>query len=256
LHKKSGEQTLSCASIPPAQDKRDPPSFHIKTIIMTDELEYNSTREKLLIPEYGRNIQKMIHHIKTVDDKDKRTRMAHAVVAIMAQMNPQQKEATDLYQKLWDHLHIIAGFDLDIDSPYPPPQPETLDRKPSPIAYSTGGIRYSQYGKHIQNIIEKVAELEDGEEKTILTRVIANHLKKSYLSWNRDSVTDELIVQHLAELSKGRLQVTDDMKLLNTNEILARNAPPPSQQPVQRKKKFSRDNRPQGNNRKRPARNN
>lgn len=212
---------------------------------MNSELEYNTTREQMHIPEYGRNIQKMIQYIRTVEDRDKRTRLAYAVVSIMGQMNPQQKDAADYQQKLWDHLHIISGFDLDIDCPFPRPAQEVLHARPKPIPYATGGIRYSHYGKHIQGIIEKVSEMEEGEEKKVLTRVIANHLKKSYLTWNRDSVTDELIVKHLHELSHGRMQVTDEMKLMNTTDILQRNAPPPSAQ----KKKYVKDNRKPGNGR-------
>lgn len=186
------------------------------------ELEYNATREKLIIPEYGRNIQKMILHLQTVEDKDKRTRMAHIIVDVMAQMYVQPKEAGDYRQKLWDHLHIISDFKLDVDAPYPPPNIETLNRKPGRVPYASGGIRYSHYGKHIQAIIEKVAEMEDGTDKDVLTRIIANHLKKSYLNWNRDSVSDDLILKHLEELSKNRIKPMENMRLMATNDILAR----------------------------------
>ncbi|HRZ78092.1 MAG TPA: DUF4290 domain-containing protein [Bacteroidales bacterium] len=219
---------------------------------MNGELEYNTTREKMLIPEYGRNVQKMIQYIRTVDDREKRTRLAHAVVSIMGQLNPAQKDAGDFQQKLWDHLHIISGFDLDIDSPYPKPAASALEARPDPIPYATGGIRYSHYGKHIQGIIDKVVELEEGEDKQVLIRVIANHLKKSYLTWNRDSVTDELIARHLYELSHGKMELGEEIKLMNTTDILQRNALPPQPQ----KKKYGKDNRKAGNaKQKRPHRN-
>lgn len=206
------------------------------------EMEYNSTRDKLIIPEYGRNIQKMIRHLMQVEDRDKRTRMAYVIVDVMAQMYVQPKEAGDYRQKLWDHLHIISDFQLDVEAPYPKPDPDKLHKKPEPIKYATGGIRYSHYGKHIQAIIEKVAELEEGSDKEVLTRVIANHLKKSYLNWNRDSVNDELILKHLEELSKGRIKWNENMRLMATNDILARTAQPASHTKDSggKKKKFGR----------------
>lgn len=190
---------------------------------MTDNLEYNTTRERMTIPEYGRNIQKMIQHIKSEEDKDKRTRLAYAVVSIMGQMTPQHKDANDFQQKLWDHLHIIGNFELDVDAPYPVPKPEVLHAKPQIVPYATGKIRYSHYGKHIQAIIEKVSEMEEGEDKDILTRIIANHLKKSYLTWNRESVNDDLIIEHLRQLSEDKMKMKDESLLLNTADILARN---------------------------------
>lgn len=213
---------------------------------MKYELEYNTTRDKLTIPEYGRNVQKMIQHIKTVDDKAKRTRMAYAVVSIMGQMNSQNKDAGDFQQKLWDHLHIIGNFELDIDAPYPAPSPEVLHAKPERVPYATGRIRYSHYGKHMEAIIEKVAELEDGDDKETLVRIIANHLKKSYLTWNRESVNDDLIISHLEELGKGKIKVPEDLNLLNTADILNRNA---------QKKKPQRDNRKHGGGKRRSNRN-
>lgn len=218
----------------------------IKAMSMKGELEYNTTRNKLVIPEYGRNVQKMINHIKTVDDKAKRTRMAYAVVSIMGQMNPHQKDAGDFQQKLWDHLHMIGKFELDIDSPYPSPSPEVLEAKPEKVSYATGNISYPHYGKHMEAIILKVAEMEEGEDKDTLVRIIANHLKKSYLTWNRESVNDDLIILHLSELSRGKINIPDNLRLTNTADILNRNA---------QKKKPQRDNRKHGGGRKRSNRN-
>ncbi|NCU42608.1 MAG: nucleotide exchange factor GrpE, partial [Candidatus Moranbacteria bacterium] len=128
-------------------------------------------------------------------------------------MTPQHKDANDFQQKLWDHLHIIGNFELDVDAPYPVPKPEILHAKPQIVPYATGKIRYAHYGKHTQAIIDKVSEMEEGEDKDILTRIITNHLKKSYLTWNRESVNDDLILDHLRELSGGRLQMKDESQI-------------------------------------------
>lgn len=185
-------------------------------------MEYNTQREKLAISEYGRNLQKMINHIMTVTDREKRTKYANAIVDIMAQMN-NLKDSPDFRHKLWDHLFIMSDFKLDVDSPFGMPDPETLAKKPNALNYPHGGIRYHHYGRNIQLIIEKAVELEDGPEKEALAKLIANHLKKSYLNWNRESVDDTLITKHLAVLSQGKLELAEDEQLNKTSEILARN---------------------------------
>jgi len=185
-------------------------------------MEYNSQRSKLIVPEYGRNVQKMAEHLLTIDDREKRSRMARTLVHIMGQLHPEVKDTPDARQKLWDHLHIITNFQLDVDSPFPKPSQELLDKKPNPMPYAQGNIPYRHYGKHIIKIIETVAEMEDGTEKENLTKAIANHLKKSYLTWNRDSVTDEIIADHLSHLSKGKLKLSESARLHETSDILAR----------------------------------
>ncbi len=186
-------------------------------------MEYNTQREKLIIPEYGRNIQKMIEYTVGVEDREKRNKYARIIVNIMAQMNPSIREQSDYVHKLWDHLFIISDFKLDVDSPYPPPSKDVLVRKPDPIKYSDNKIKYRPYGKYVERMIEKIAEMDDSPEKEELIRIIANHLKKSYLNWNRDSVNDETILKHLEELSGGRLKLTEDQELVSTSELLARN---------------------------------
>ncbi len=202
-------------------------------------MEYNTTRNGLVISQYGRNIQKMIEYTLTVEDRDKRTRAATLIVDVMGQMNPQVKDTVDFKQKLWDHLHIIAGLKLDVDSPYPAPTKQLLEAKPDPIPYQDNKIRYRQYGKNLQRIIEKAIELEDGEEKDAFVKTIANHLKKSYLNWNRDSVNDELIFEHLEILSGGKLKMPVNARLLNTGDILSRGSSSISSASiVPRKRKF------------------
>lgn len=204
-------------------------------------MEYNSQREKMIIPEYGRNVQKMIEYAKTIEDREKRTKSAEVIVRVMAGMNPQIKETSDYLHTLWDHLYIISCFELDVDSPFPMPAKEILLRKPDKVEYSSKDFRIKHYGKYIEKIIERTIELEEGPEKEALILIIANHLKKSYLNWNRDSVNDETILKHLEELSKGKLSITGTQFLSSTVDILARNK--------MKKKKFvprNKDNKRKG----------
>jgi len=191
-------------------------------------MEYNSQREHLPIPEYGRNLQKMVDFTRTVEDRDKRTQIAFIIVDIMAQMHTASKETQDFRHKLWDHLHIMADFQLEVDSPFPEPDSEVLAQRPKKLGYPKGGIRFHHYGRNIQMIIQKALEYEDGPEKEALVKTIANHLKKSYLIWNRDSVDDVVITQHLAELSKNGLQLSADDQLNKTTDILAKSKRKPN----------------------------
>lgn len=188
-------------------------------------MEYNSRREDMVIPEYGRNIQKMIELTIIMEDREKRSKAAYAIVNIMAQMNPAIREEADYMHTLWDHMHIISKFQLDVDGAYPQPSKEILTRKPDQIQYSVNRIKFRHYGKNIENIIKKAIEMTDGDEKDALVHAIANQLKKSYLNWNRESVSDETIEAHLAELSDGKLKLMIDHKLTSTGDILARNKP-------------------------------
>lgn len=203
-------------------------------------MDYNSTREKLIIPEYGRNVQKMVDYVMTVEDRDKRSNLCKALVNIMAQLHPEQRDTTDYRRKLWDHLYIISDYKLDVDGPFPVPSPEERLGRPNRIPYPQENIKFRPYGKNIAKMIDKATYFEDGPEKDALVKNIANHLKKSYLNWNRDSVNDELIHDHLAELSHGKLKLSEDYKLTHTNELLARNGgqPSSSSMPLNRKKKF------------------
>lgn len=183
-------------------------------------MEYNSQRSKMNISEYGRNIQKMIEHIISVEDKDKRNQLAKATIQVMGQLNPHLRDVNDFKHKLWDHLFIMSNFKLDVDSPYPIPSPETLNRKPERLRYAANNITFRHYGRHIERMIEKAKEFPEGEEKDALVKMIANHLKKSYLTWNRDAVNDEEIASHLNILSNGKLNL-NNIKLSNTQDILS-----------------------------------
>lgn len=187
-------------------------------------MEYNTARKKLVIPEYGRNIQKMVQALNDEPDREKRSAMARIIVKIMAQVR-QTKDRDlggDFYQKLWDHLYIISDLKLDVDSPYPSPSAEILTRKPDKMQQDKESIRFRYFGRNIQKIIKEVAELDDGEQKETLINGLANHLKKLYLIWNKESVDDEVIFQQMEKLSDGKIKLTDETKLNETKDILAR----------------------------------
>ncbi len=186
-------------------------------------MEYNTAREKMAIPEYGRNVQKMVQHVLTLEDREARTRAAKHIVTVMASMNPQIKESSGYEHKLWDHLYIISDFKLDVDSPYPCPEKANIMRKPNRLSYSEDHIRYKHYGMHLEQMIKHAISMKDGEEKEELVRLIANQMKKSYLNWNRDSVSDHMIINQLEELSGGKLKLKEDDVLIGTNEILMAN---------------------------------
>ena len=188
-------------------------------------MEYNTQRKSMIIPEYGRNIQEMIEYTCSIEDREKRTRSAKFIISVMSQMHPQVRDSVDYKHKLWNHLHIIADFKLDVDTPYPPPSPLTLSTKPEHLSYHDKEIAFRHYGKNIALIIEKAIRYEKGPEKDALVKTIAIHLKKSYLNWNRESVTDELIEEHLRILSQRKLKLKDDVRLTTTSNLLARNKP-------------------------------
>ncbi len=181
--------------------------------------EYSTSLKKLVLPEYGRNIHMMVDYIKAIEDRAERNRLAHSVVAIMGNLNPHLRDINDFKHKLWDHLALIADFDLDIDYPYDPPRPETFLEKPKIVPYGTHTIRYKHYGKSIELIIDAVSELQEGETKDRLINIIANHMKKSYLTWNRESVDDEVIMKDFNVLSKGKIDMTK-IRLSETRELL------------------------------------
>lgn len=186
-------------------------------------MEYNTQQPKMIIPEYGRNIQGMIEYCCTLKDRDERNLCARAIIQVMGQLNPHLRDVADFTHKLWDHLFIISEFKLDVDSPYPKPSPETFKEKPERLTYPSGKIRYKHYGKSIEKIIEQAKKLKDGLEKDELTRHIANHLKKSYLNWNKDSITDDVIFKNLQELSGGELKMDESAVLSSHQELRGNN---------------------------------
>jgi len=198
------------------------------------EMEYNSSRNRLIIPEYGRNIQKLIEYAVQLPDREERNKIAKAIVNVMGQLNPHLRDITDFKHKLWDHLFIISDFRLDVDSPYPPPTALTYKVKPRRVPYPSSDIRFRHYGKIIEQMINEVKQLEEGPVKDQLVVNVANFMKMLYVNWNKDSVSDEVIFEHLRILSKGELAVKSDTKL-------QQNIEPQLRQPV--KKLPSRSNR-------------
>ena len=156
--------------------------------IDTYKLLYNTERVRLYIPEYGRNVQKMVDYLKTIEDREKRNEQARAIIKVMEILNPAVHLEEDFEHKLWDHLYIIAGFDLDIDAPYPMPAPESLNQKPEPVPMSNKPIKATHYGRNIESIIDLIAEKEDGEVKTAMIRQLAVYMRQQYLIWNKDTV--------------------------------------------------------------------
>jgi hypothetical protein len=183
------------------------------------EYDYNTSRNRLILPEYGRNIQKMVEYIMSVADRDERNKLAQAVIIIMGNMNPHLRDINDFKHKLWDHLAIMSDFQLDIDYPYEVPRPEEFTEKPRRVSYNTKEIKFRHYGHIVESLIAEAVKLPDGDDKDTLTKLIANHMKKSYLTWNRDSVTDEIIFNDLYELSGKRLNVKEGLKLSDQKDF-------------------------------------
>jgi hypothetical protein len=179
----------------------------------SETMEYNSSRPHLIIPEYGRNVQKMINYALTVEDRDERSSISRSIVAVMGYLNPHLRDVTDFKHKLWDHLFFISNFKLDVDSPYPIPSAETMYRKPDRIPYPSNKIRFKHYGKTVEVMIEKAMQMEEGEMKEAFVCTVANFMKMAYVNWNRDSVSDELILEQLKTLSGGALTLKDTFRL-------------------------------------------
>lgn len=187
-------------------------------------MEYNTQLDKLIIPEYGRNIQGMIEFCCKIENRDERNLCARAIIQVMGQLNPPLRDVADFNHKLWDHLFIISQFKLDVDSPYPIPNPDSFKEKPKLLEYPKGKIRYKHYGKTIEEIIKKARTYPEGAERNELTRQVANHLKKSYFNWNKDTITDEVILKNLSELSGGELKIEGNTPLSSHQELRGNNS--------------------------------
>jgi hypothetical protein len=182
--------------------------------------DYNTQRKRMALPEYGRNVQKMVDHIKTIEDRDERNRAAKTIIQIMGNLNPHLRDVGDFKHKLWDHLALIAEFELDIDSPYIVPERSKFVEKPKQIPYQQGNIRWLHYGRVIELMIDAAADLQEGEEKEYFTSLIVNQMKKSYITWNRGQVADEVIIGDLLQLSHGKLKMTEGVKILDTKDLI------------------------------------
>jgi len=162
----------------------------------------------------------MVDHIKSIEDREERNRAAKTIIQIMGNLNTHIRDVGDFKHKLWDHLALIANFELDIDSPYPVPEPSKFVEKPKQVPYRQGEIRYLHYGRIIELMIDAASEMEDGEEKEYFTTLIVNQMKKSYITWNRGQVADEVIIGDMKLLSGGRLKMTEGVKILEVKELI------------------------------------
>ena len=176
-------------------------------------LDYNTARESLKMPEYGRNVLKMVEQLKQIEDKEKRSEQARAVIKVMELLNPGVRSQEKYEQKLWDHLYMIAGFDLDVDAPYPAPQEAQFTTRPVPLPMKGDKIKAAHYGRNIEKIIDLLCEEPDSEVKTELIRSLAIYMRQQYLIWNKDSVADETIFADLERLSGHRLKVPETLTL-------------------------------------------
>lgn len=216
------------------------------------KLLYNTERVKLWMPEYGRNVQKMVDCLKAIEDKEKRNEQARAIVKVMAILNPQVHIQENWEQKLWDHLHIISGFDLDVDSPYPVPAIENFYQRPEVVPIKKKPIKANHYGRNIESIIDLIAEREDGDEKTAMIRQLAVYMRQQYLIWNKDTVSDQTIFQDIEKLSDYRIKVPEGLQLSKVSNDM--NYSRPSLNPG--KSARNQNQRQKGNNKMRKQRNN
>lgn len=185
-------------------------------------MDYNTTRAKLIIPEYGRHIQKMVDYCMSLADSKERNEFAEIIIEVMGELNPHLRDVPDFQHKLWDQLFIMSKFQLDVNSPYPKPTEEQVYSKPNKIAYPKDEYKYKYYGKNIRRMIEVALQWE-GDKQEGLVMVIANHMKKCYLIWNKDTVDDHTIFNHLYELSNGKIDLRSSNEVLLSSERLQQN---------------------------------
>ncbi|MAI93241.1 MAG: methionyl-tRNA formyltransferase [Flavobacteriaceae bacterium] len=207
---------------------------------MIENLEYNTVREDLIIPEYGRHIQKMINYASTRETKEERNKLANAIISVMGNLQPHLRDVADFQHKLWDQLFIMSDFKLDADSPFEKPSKEILNAKPEPLSYPQNFPKYRFYGNNIKIMIDEAVKWDSGEMKDALVLTIANHMKKCFLNWNKDSVKDQVIFDHLYELSETNIDIRDSKEELLDSALLLRS-----------RKKFSNKKFPKKNNKNR-----
>ena len=187
-------------------------------------MEYNTQRKKIVTKEYGRNIQRMIEYVQSIQDRDLRNQQARAAINAMASLSNGSKKTADFWQKLWDEIFVIADFQLDIDSPFPIPEKKEIEAKPNLIPYPKNQIKFPPYGKNIEVIIHSLADEPDSPQKDLCVEQLATQLKGLYLKYNRDSVNDDLIRKHLDILSEGKLKLRDGFCFPSTKTLLCKDA--------------------------------
>lgn len=199
-------------------------------------MDYPTLHGKLIMPEYGRNIQQMIKHAMSIEDREERTRCVNSIINTMGNLFPYLRDVNDFKHKLWDHIAIMSDFQLDIDYPYEIVKPENLYNRPDKVPYQSSRMHYQHYGKTLERMIERVADYEEGEERNELIRLIANHMKKCFLTWNKEVVDNKKIFEDLRELSNGKLDFTDDsFKLIEARDVFYPNNNKKNNRPKNRK---------------------
>ncbi|MCQ2273724.1 MAG: DUF4290 domain-containing protein [Bacteroidales bacterium] len=183
-------------------------------------MEYNTQRNQLKITDYGRNIYKLIEYVKTVEDREKRSQMASAIVDIMANISQEPKEGEDYKRKFWVHLMILADWDLDVDKPYDISQEENEKFTPRPLSFKKSRPRFRHYGAIMENMIKTVSDYPEGEERQELVGLMAHAMKRDYLLWNRDTVKDNLISEQMQIISDNKLSVPDDFEYYDFRDYL------------------------------------
>jgi len=221
--------------------------------------DYNTTRNELILAEYGRNVQNMVKYIIELPDLEERNRYAQAVIDLMGFLNPHLRDVADFKHKLWDHLHIISGYKIEVDSPYPKPTPEAALVKPAHIGYPQQRIKYKHYGKTVEVLIERAIAVNEPERRAAMVQGIANFMKMAYVTWNKDSVADETIFKNLRELSGGQLELEENVNLAkvefrppvartSTNTNRGRNNNNSNNKGRQNNNNNNNSNRPRSNN--------
>tara|TARA_Y200000002_G_C22653083_1_gene652252 strand:+ start:996 stop:1628 length:633 start_codon:yes stop_codon:yes gene_type:complete len=189
---------------------------------LIENLQYNTLREDLIIPEYGRHIQKMINHASSRETKEERNKLANSIISVMGNLQPHFRDVPDFKHKLWDQLFIMSDFKLDADSPFEKPSKEVLEAKPDPLSYPQNFPKYRFYGNNIKIMIDEAVKWDSGEMKEALIFTIANHMKKCFLNWNKDSVEDQVIFDHLFELSNSKIDIRNSKEELLDSSLLLR----------------------------------
>lgn len=185
------------------------------------KITYNSARPDLALPEYGRSIHNMVNFCVNIEDREERNKCAMSMISIMGNLFPHLRDIEDFKHKLWDHLHIMSDFKLNVDSPYPTPERSTFQEKPKRVPYPSGNIKFGHYGKTIEQIIDQVVAVEDEAKRKELAISVANLMKRTYVVWNQNSVRDEVIANDLRKLSNGKLIIENpEEALASTKEVL------------------------------------
>ncbi|MEM6893960.1 MAG: DUF4290 domain-containing protein [Bacteroidota bacterium] len=208
-----------------------------------EHLEYNTERAKLFIPEYGRHFQKMVDHAVSIENREERNKVAKSIISVMGNLQPHLRDVPDFQHKLWDQLFIMSNFELDVDSPFPITSKEVLQQRPEPLEYPQNHPKYRFYGNNIKRMIDVAIKWEQGDMRSGLEYAIANHMKKCYLNWNKDSVEDSAIFAHLKELSDGQIDLAPKGESLTDSDQFLKNRQAKSNRNGSNNKKGQRNTR-------------